>query len=340
MRMNWLIIGVLVACGGCSHGSASGGGVATAAALNETAPIPELSRFEAQMRTYGRETCNALKRPGASFDEALAATYYDAEWVFYQIADYLRDSTWHDCAAAAEAIYRDRYVAPNEGAVPGFWNFSRGLVEDYLRTGDETSKKAALLLARNGAFARDSTRVEETIDSTLSREVAYVMMAYLNAEDAGAPPRSRLTILLEHALGHLDQWFVTGNAPYVRPFMVALTAQALIQYEERYGDPRITPALIRAADRMWEQMWLPKAQAFKYTDRDVPSGGQEASPDLNLLIAPLYGWLYRVTGEARFAERGDEIFAGGVRGAYLSSPKQFNQNYRWSIRYVEWRTGR
>lgn len=339
MRIGLLCVAVVFVSVGCSQGSGARSEAPAAVAASDQGAIPELSRWEAQMRTFGRETCAALKRSGASFDEALAATYYDAEWVFYQIADYLNDSSWHECAAAAERIYRDQYVLPNNGAVPGFWNFSRGLIEDYLRTGDETSKKAALLLSRNGAFARDSTRVEETIDSTMSREVAYAMLAYLNAEDGGAESRSRLTLLLEHALGHLEQWFVSRNAPYVRPFMVALTAQALIQYEERYGDPRIQPALTQAADLLWERMWLVDAQAFMYTDRVVPSGGQEASPDLNLLIAPLFGWLYHRTGDPRFAERGDEIFAGGVRGAYLTNPKQFNQNYRWSIRYVEWRTG-
>ncbi len=340
MRNGWLIVAMLIVCSGCSHGSGTRGEVSAAPASTERPALPELARWEAQMRSSGLETCQALKRSGASFDESLGATYYDAEWVFYQIADYLGDPTWHECAAAAERIYRDRYVIPNNGAIPGFWNFSRGLVEDYLRTGDESSRKAALLIARNGAFARDSTRVEETIDSTMSREVAYVMMAYLNGEDVGGESRSRLAVLLEHALGHLDQWFVSRSAPYVRPFMVALTAQALIQYEERYGDPRIEPALILAADSLWNRMWLGEAQAFMYTDRTVPSGGQEASPDLNLLIAPLYGWLYHRTGETRFAERGDAIFAGGVRGAYLGGAKQFNQNYRWSIRYVEWRLGR
>jgi hypothetical protein len=289
------------------------------------------------MKSFGLTTCQALKRGDASFDEALAATYYDAAWVFYQIGDYLGDPSWNDCAEAAEATYRDRYVLPNNGAIPGYWNFSRGLAEDFLRTGDERSRKAVVLLARNGAFARDSTRLEETVSSEMSRETAYAISAYLNAEEVGEPSRTRLTLLVDHALGHLDQWFQSGTAPYIRPFMVALTAQALIQYSERYEDERILPALVHAADVLWEKMWIPGVGAFMYTDRVVVSGGREPSPDLNLLIAPLYGWLYRKTGEDRFLERGDEIFAGGVRGAYLSNPKQFNQSYRWSFRYVEWR---
>lgn len=52
---------------------------------------------------------------------------------------------------------------------------------------------------------------------------------------------------------------------------------------------------------------------------------------------PAYGWLYRETLEPRFRERGDLIFASGVRGAWLDGGKQFSQNYRWSFDYVRWR---
>ena len=62
--------------------------------------------------------------------------------------------------------------------------------------------------------------------------------------------------------------------------------------------------------------------------------------DLNMLIAPLYAYLYYQTGEDRFLQRGDQIFAGGVKNAELeivSTAKQFMQNYRTSFRYVAWR---
>jgi hypothetical protein len=324
---------------GCADGIAGTGEPDRGQPVTLSAPIPELGRWEAQMRSGGRAVCALLQRREASFDERLAATYYDATAVFYQIADYTGEAEWSGCAAAARRVYRDEYVRPNEGRIPGYWNFTRGLTEDYLRTGDEASREAVLALARNGAFARDSTGVAETLSPDQSRETAYVILAYLNAEEIGGEDRARLATVVDHAFGHLESWFVSGAASYVRPFMVALTAEALIRFHERRGDVRTVPALVRAADAMWERMWLPDAQAFMYTDRVVPSGGREPSPDLNLLIAPLYGWLYRMTGEPRFAERGDAIFAGGIRGANISNPKQFNQNYRWSGRYVEWRRG-
>ena len=61
------------------------------------------------------------------------------------------------------------------------------------------------------------------------------------------------------------------------------------------------------------------------------------SPDLNLLIAPVNGWVYQQTGAQIYRDQGDQIFNAGVSGAFLSGGKQFSQNYRWSQKYVEWR---
>ena len=63
------------------------------------------------------------------------------------------------------------------------------------------------------------------------------------------------------------------------------------------------------------------------------------APDLNLLIAPMYAWLYRQTGETKYRDQGDALFAGGVKKAYLDGGKQFDQNYWWSFDYVRWRSG-
>jgi hypothetical protein len=289
------------------------------------------------MLQYGQSNCSLLQNGSQNFDTKLLATYYDAQLVFYQIADYTGDNSWLACAEAAEAIYRDQYVLPSNGLVPGYWNFSHGLLESYMRTGDTSSFEALRLMSQNAAFAVDSTPLSSTAHVDYSREVAYTITSYLNAELAGLDRRERVYALKEQALDHLDQWFVSQSAPYIRPFMVALTAQALILYDEIIGDPNILPMLELAMDNVWEDMWLPNQDSFMYTDRYHSTGGQEPAPDLNLLIAPVYGWLYSKTGEIRHRERGDLAFAGGVKNAYLVNGKQFNQNYRWSFSYLRWR---
>jgi len=341
-------------------------------------PIPELIRWEQNMLTYGVYWGERLKglpsdllTPATRENQPkLAETFYDAQRVYFQIADYTNDPLWNGYAAEAEKAYRDDYVLEYNGVVPGFWNFTQGLLQDYLRTRDQTSKQTVILLSQNAAFARDGTpladdpatltSLEGTESLHLSRETAYAIMSYLDAEEVGEPRRDRLATLVNQALGHIPQWLgevppiLTGDNPdtpavesysefYVRPFMMGLTAEALIQFHQKTGDSRILPALTKMADWLWEKLWKPDAEAFQYTDRDTqhePGNDSFPTADLNMLIAPLYAYLHYQTGEDRFLQRGDQIFAGGVKNAELeivSTAKQFMQNYRTSFRYVAWR---
>ena len=264
--------------------------------------------------------------------------YYDGERVYYQIANYTGNTSWNACAGFVEAMYRDSYVLPNNGAVPGYRIFSHGLYQDYVRTGDASSKNAAILLSKNAASTPGKTPLAWIILHDSSREIAYNIEASLIAEQLGEPHNPYLDTYIEIALGHIDQWVISQDASYVRPFMVGLTAEALIQYyETRSQDPRIPPVIKTAMDWLWDNTWVPSAQSFQYTDRPTDTGGTESAPDLNLLIAPAYAWVYRQTGNATYIDRGDQIFAGGVQGSWLDGGKQYSQSYRWSFDYLKWR---
>ena len=301
-------------------------------------PVPGKELWEANMLSYGRLACDNLQSAFDSFDDELASTYYDAPAVFYQISEYTKDESWRECAKTALTTYRDKYVQQYAGVVPGYWNFTYGLLLDYLNTGNLASRDILLTLSQVAAFAADWTPLAWTKSSLRSREVAYAILSYLDAETAGAPLRPRVFELVDQALGHMQQWR-RQRAPYMRPFMVGLTMQALISYFERTGDPRIPPAIARMLDWLWESTWVNHASAFKYTDRKTSTGGTAPAPDLNLLIAPAYAWAYRLSGQPRFKRRGDLAFLGGVTKAFLNNNKQFQQNYRWSFRYLEYREG-
>jgi hypothetical protein len=324
--------GVSGSSAGGSAGSAAGAG--TAGAPGCDGPPLALLAWPAQMTSYGEKHCALLGDSTQSFDSLLGATYYDSERVFYQIADHTGEQAkWSSCAQAAEAIYRDGYVITNDGKVPGYWNFTRGLAEDFLRTGDDASRQAVVLLAENAAYCADPTPLDWTSDEALSREVAYCMLAYIEAERVGQPRRTRLKDFVEQALGHIDQWFVKKSSPNWAPFMFALTAEALIEYHDRIEpDARILPAIELGLEAIWTEAWLPAERAFWYRMDD-----QSSAVDLNLLLAPVFGWAYAKTCKQVHRERGDQVFAGGVENAYLDGPKQYNQSYRWSFDYVRWR---
>jgi hypothetical protein len=306
-----------------------------APAVSADHPIPELARWNANMLEYGRAHC---------YKGSLDHVYYDAERVYYQIADYTGEPSWMGCAGLAESVYRDQYVLPNNGAVPGYWNFTTGMRMDYARTGDGLSRDAVILLSQNAAYAHDRP-LAWTQSADLSREVAYAILSYINAEALGAAKRQRRIDLVNQAYDHMDQWFVRFAWPgpwqqspqethRLSPFMVGLTAHSLIRDWEETQDLRLIPALRRAADWLWANAWIPAAESMWYESLDTRTG----APDLNLLIAPLYAFLYRHTGEAKYHDQGDALFAGGVRRAWLGAGKQFNQNYWWSVDYVKWRS--
>src|SRR5437773_2364326 len=137
-------------------------------------------------------------------------------------------------------------------------------------------------------YAVDTTPLEETVSPWLSREVAYAIMSYINAEKVGAAPRARLPQLVDQALGHLDQWFVSrsfrcpsfcqpaeaAGQYYIQPFMLGLTAEALIMYADKTGDGRILPTIKTALDWLWDNAWVVADQSFWYenwvSDPSIP----------------------------------------------------------------------
>jgi hypothetical protein len=187
------------------------------------------------------------------------------------------------------------------------------------------------------------------VSANASREVAYNVMAKLMAVSFGGRVWG-LEEQVGQAFEHLAQWTrlrqgtASGtDADYIRPFMVAITSEALIQWAG--GDPvkrtKVQGALLPLWESLWNCCWLPTQQAMMYTDRPDDGnnqGGQEPAPDVNLLIAPAYAWLYSQTKDTKWRQRADAVFAGGVMKACLvCGSKQFNENYRWSFTYFEWR---
>ncbi len=329
-------------------------------------PIPELATWESDMLTFGKRQCRYFAEPG--WDGGYGDTFYDAARVFYQMNVYTGDPSWSNCAQLAAIQYRTTQVA-SSGAVA--WNnFSPGLRMHNQRTGDPLSKQTVHILATS-AFASDSTVAGgpfnpdygETYD--LAREIAYAIKNHLDDEALGAPHRARLNELVNHAIKHYDQWFVSKQAQTkpipsqygpigIQPFMVGLNMQSLIAYYEKYQDPRIPPLIRLATDELYTLAWRP-AGGGGYYNSGIGTSSGDAEPGLNMLIAPAYAWMYAMTGETMYRDRGDEIFAAGVhythcasspdsscpggvtKGAYLWSGKQFNQQYVWSFDYVKWR---
>jgi len=293
-------------------------------------PIPLLSQWEENMLTYSeKHVDDAAYTIGADNASESHVWYYDGARVYYQIADWSGNDQWIDAAETVNTAYRN-YVF-SVGSMHGWRIFPHGLLMHYQRTGDLKSKQAALLLANASKFASTGGGPNEAF----SRETAYCINAWLVAETIGEPRNPNLKQAVDWALGHIDQWFVEQSSGNWAPFMFGLTCEALIDYYHQVEqDPRILTAIKLGLDACWERAWVEADEAFWYrADNPVKGTGT-----LNPLIAPAYAWVYLQTGDTLYRDRGDQIFAGGVRGAWLEGGKQFSQSYRWSFDYVKWRS--
>lgn len=297
-----------------------------------TSPMAVQSQWESNMTQWAAYHCadNKIEQNGTWEG---SVWYYDGTRVMYQIADYTKDPSWNTCAKRILNVYRTYVINANGGI--GRWRFfPHGLYEDFKRTGDEDSRKAALMLNNNNVGA---WLLGELVDQGLSRETAYGLNTTLIAQELGVDQGEMPRRLANLALGHLDQWFVKKNASYRRPFMVGLTMEALINYYEKTKDPRVPPAIKNAVDTLWAEDWVPAAKGFRYTNVQTETGGTDPAADLNMLIAPAYAWVYQQTGDQKYIAWGDQIMQGGVEGAWLGGGKQYSQSYRWSFAYVKWR---
>jgi hypothetical protein len=306
----------------------------------EAVPIPELAQWESRMVTFGKQHCGLLSNGSATLD----MTLFDAERVYYQMAKYTGDPSWKYCANSAESVYRDRFVLPKDGAIQeGYLVFTLGLKMDHFQTGDALSRDAVVKLAQNSYWASSATLAIDTEPYWMSLEVAQALMAYVDAIDLTGTKPAKYDTFVTQALGHIDQWFVQklwmedGSMP-LSPSAVGMTLQGLIQAHSSQADPRIPAKIKMALDGLWNLAWRSSQAAF-FSDSQNPLWGD---PNYNLLIASAYAWYYKYTidtghEDTLYRDRGDQVFAGGVKGASLDLVWDFNRNYMWSFDYVIWR---
>ncbi|MDF2774227.1 MAG: Ig domain protein group 2 domain protein [Geminicoccaceae bacterium] len=135
-----------------------------------------------------------------------------------------------------------------------------------------------------------------------------------------------------------------------KPFMDGLLNDALILYYQFVSpDPRILSAVRRNLDYNWANTWLGHTEnspTFAYYEWNYTSptnsswaGSRGPAGDLNLMMVNAFGWVYAMTGDAAYRDRGNQVFKGGVDLGYLQGSKQFNQSYEGSWRFIGYRLG-
>lgn len=341
--------------------------------------VPDLALWQANMvARWGADQggtqpqgswYNGEERVGAcewdSDDQGIQ--YYDGAWVYDQIGMYNGNipywtvgSSTSPCpaadggngpqgAAAPAALYHQYLVAENYN-VPGFWNFPHGLYYDCTVSGSAQGCTDLHKLA-DGA---DGEVTAGRFEPTNIRETSYALgTVRFNYDAGGDSTLGEVQQLATNALGDADSMVSEPTSSSEQPFMDGLLAQALIEYymdpkTGNHSDPRVLPAIAALANHLWTTEWLPRdgsSGAFLYNLLEENNGvTTESGSDLrnlNLIIAPMYAWLYMETGQPIWQEEGDVIWDSGVTDDPANgldwSGKNFSQQYRWSFDYVYWR---
>jgi hypothetical protein len=280
--------------------------------------------------------------------------YYDGAWVYYQIGRYLGSpATWEGGANNSRSAYLS-YLTPQTGAVRGYWVFPHGLYYNCKMNGVSADCNSLHQLASNAAGASMLAPVLGYADSQFIREACYMLGAKrLDYNAGGGTTLGAVKQMAAYCLGDIDQ--VVNNTAYVEnTFMMGLAAEAIIEYYEDSntgnGDIRVPSAVEALADHVWTE-WLPwqgTIGQFPYNRFQYNFGfylvAQGTDQGLNMLLAPMYAWLFKKTGQEKYQLEGDTLFNSGVSIAAGDNigytGKAFSQNYRWTIPFILWRSGR
>jgi len=212
------------------------------------------------------------------------------------------------------------------------------------------------------------------MDVGLERELSFTTEALIAAKGAGNITNAgQIPIGIDYLLADIDQ-IVNASVSH-EPFLDGVIADTLIHYYIDTGstDARIPPAIQALADHLWNHYWILGACSgygpytvtgcFAYSAGmsqmgidESTNGSANNDAGLNLMIAPMYGWLFKMTGNATipgsdgsqcrgkrgrpctYQQAGDTIFQKGISQSDYFQPKNWAQNYRWSFDYVTWRS--
>jgi hypothetical protein len=273
--------------------------------------------------------------------------YYDRSLVYYAFWVRTGNPVYYQRAALIATAYRQGYLVPNGYSASPHWSQLEGLEQHYLLTGDNQSRIAVGRTAeRLSSYDR---YMGDTVTSWMENRIqARVLMGHLLAWRINAPSplnmnwASRidavLTAILRTQRANGSYGFPV-TCDYSLNYMTGMLNDAMIKVHTTYkADARILPSVKRSADYLWTKEWLPLTGSFKYLTQTCSGvGGPYAAPDLNNLIVTSFGWIYKMTGDAAYKTRGDQVFSGAVLHAFLNGSKQFNQQYTESYRYLSYR---
>jgi hypothetical protein len=120
---------------------------------------------------------------------------------YFGAADHFSNPTYDGYAQTACDVMSVT-TAFATGNTTGYFNITDGFAEDWIRHGDTSSRASIKALADNASYAKQATVAGSITDQAASRECAYTIQAYANAEAyAGDAHNPKILDLMDIAFG-------------------------------------------------------------------------------------------------------------------------------------------
>ena len=196
----------------------------------------------------------------------------------------------------------------------------RGMVDYGFLTGDrrvlEVAREVGVMLARAGSWRFDFDGTERVPGWPLIG-LMYIYRAtyddyYLNAARLIVDVTLRRQDLKRGAWtrelpnGHCN---CTPHHTGGCGFMTGLLLSGLKSFHEETGDPRVNRSIVRAADWLIEDLYIPEKKAFRYTS--CPRTGTSTT----LILLEGLGYAYRLTGDRKYMDIGIICLEDAWRGS-------------------------
>ena len=335
------------------------------------AHVPTVAATQAMGGAYARYETDfahfADYQWGVDSTSPQGANFYDRAMIYYVWWARTGNATYLDRANKLALVTRD-YLAgrigpdpanptadiPNPAYYPQSYRMMLdGVALHALVSGDTSSAKTVALVADNMANPNGYWNYTAGAAPTSGsegdpRNSARVLNAIIDAYLLGvrSPAGYDYRAIMQDLVGRITAGqAANGSYPWTcqcgfnKPYMVGMLNDALIRYYTQVqADPRVVTAVKNAVDYMWTNDWFSASSAFTYIEgacaSSGESGGAPGAADLNNLISSGYAFVAKQTGDASYYAKADAAFGGGVYGAWLYGPKQFNQEYTASYRYL------
>lgn len=285
---------------------------------------------------------------GAAWNAGNSISAYERGATYYKQWALTGDSVWFNRAHALVVNYRDNYLIPAGYATSPHFSQAESLYLDCLVAKDQKSCDALPNVAyklsgmfNNGYY--DIPQGEPRIQ-------ARVMVALWMNEKYTGQHSDQLDSAVVWALRITNS---DGWAPFQSTCGGSLNYMNGMLYDilTRLHDLRPMPlynSLIEQkakayATWAWNTQWRGvtpgDSPSFNYVSLEcVNTGSPSPSPDLNGLMAPVFGWVGRLTGDTTWFTKGDSIVQGMQQASFYLY-RQFSESFSSSYRYLGYRYG-